>query len=182
MHKGVAFGRVYIQMSQTLSQPAIVSAAAASPAPRTSSRLARWVPRVALILILGAYALFLYTHFAPAISTPDSNGYWAQASLIAKTGRSWFIPEAETQYIGMHWLIAPAGQYISRYPPGLPAMVAVVYALAVMANVLVPHTLVKVRRRRRPPPPAAARGCRWHVVSDVTAARGPGRKVHTARG
>jgi len=93
---------------------------------------------VALILILGAYALFLYTHFAPAISTPDSNGYWAQASLIAKTGRSWFIPEAETQYIGMHWLIAPAGQYISRYPPGLPAMVAVVYALAgYKASVLV---------------------------------------------
>lgn len=98
----------------------------------------RWMPRLALLLALGGYTLFLYTHFAPAISTPDSNGYWAQASLIANTGHTWFVPEADTQYIGMHWLITPNGQYISRYPPGLPMIVAAVYRVAgYKASVLV---------------------------------------------
>ncbi|HEX2988443.1 MAG TPA: hypothetical protein VHS06_09760, partial [Chloroflexota bacterium] len=92
--------------------------------------IGRWAPRLALLVILIAYATFLWTRFAPAIATPDANGYWAQASLMAQTGKTWFVQEADTQYVGMHWLITPSGKYISRYPPGLPAIVAVVYKLA----------------------------------------------------
>ncbi len=38
----------------------------------------------AIILLLAAHFLFLAIFFAPAISTPDANGYMAQARLIAR--------------------------------------------------------------------------------------------------
>ena len=95
------------------------------------SRPRRRVPWAALGLaaLLLLYAGLLAAHFSPAIIHPDANGYWAQASLLVKTGHSWFRPDSDAQYIGMHWLLTPDGTFISRYPPGLPALVGVVYAL-----------------------------------------------------
>src|SRR5262249_41756038 len=63
------------------------------------------------------------------ISEPDDNGYFAQGTLLAQTGHTWFKPESDAQYIGMHWLIAPGETFISRYPPGLAVIIAVVYKL-----------------------------------------------------
>ncbi len=80
-----------------------------------------------LALVLVLYAIFLLMSFAPAISAPDANGYWAQGSLMVTTGRTWFTPESDSQYIGMHWLIAPSEKYYSRYPPGLPVLIGLVY-------------------------------------------------------
>lgn len=80
-----------------------------------------------LALILLGYCIFLALHFAPAISEPDDNGYFAQGTLMAQTARTWFVPESDAQYIGMHWLITPMGHYISRYPPGLAGIIGAVY-------------------------------------------------------
>jgi hypothetical protein len=75
------------------------------------------------------YAAFLYSQFTPAISEPDDNGYFAQGSLLAQTGKTWFRPESDAQYLGMHWLLEPDGRYVCRYPPGLAVVIGAVYAL-----------------------------------------------------
>jgi hypothetical protein len=76
------------------------------------------------------YTGFLASRFAPAISNPDANGYWAQGSLWATTGKTWFRPETDPQYLGMHWLVTPDGRYVSRYPPGLAVPIALAYRLS----------------------------------------------------
>ena len=82
-----------------------------------------------LLAILVGYSFLIYKNFAPAITEPDDNGYFAQGTLLAQTGRTWFKAESDAQYIGMHWLVTPNEQYISRYPPGLAVMIAGVYKL-----------------------------------------------------
>lgn len=102
------------------------------------ARLWRLAPWLALGLVLGGYGFLLGYHFAPAISTPDANGYWAQGSLLATTGRTWFVPESDVQYIGMHWLVTEDGRYFSRYPPGLAVPIAMAYkAFGYAATVLI---------------------------------------------
>ena len=75
------------------------------------------------------YAVFLYSQFTPAISEPDDNGYFAQGSLLAQTGQTWFRPESDAQYHGMHWLHEPSGYYVCLYPPGLAGGCVAVYTL-----------------------------------------------------
>jgi hypothetical protein len=43
----------------------------------------RWAILFMASLLL-AYAAFLAHYYAPAISHPDSNGYWVQSTLIAE--------------------------------------------------------------------------------------------------
>ena len=74
--------------------------------------------------VIALFALFLATRYAPAIVTPDANGYWAQGSRLATEGKTWFTPEARPQYIGIHWLLNDDGRYVSRYPPGLAVLCA----------------------------------------------------------
>lgn len=106
--------------------------------PQDGRRGHRFVFWILFALVLALYAAFLALHFAPAISEPDANGYWAQGSLLFTTGRTWFEPESDSQYIGIHWLIAPSGRYFSRYPPGLPALIGLVYwTLGYKASVFV---------------------------------------------
>jgi hypothetical protein len=83
----------------------------------------------ALGLLVLVYAYILWSGFAPAITEPDANGYWAQGTLLVDTGKSWFVPESDAQYIGLHWLLTPNGNFISRYPPGLPLVIGLVDAL-----------------------------------------------------
>ncbi len=81
----------------------------------------------AIILLLITHILFLSTFFAPAISTPDANGYLAQARLIAENGRSDIVIENPSQYVGDHWMKVAEGHYYGQYPPGLPALLAIIY-------------------------------------------------------
>ena len=86
---------------------------------------ATWLCVVVLIVL---HMALILRFFAPAIATPDANGYWAQGSLLATQGRTWFAPETDPQYIGLHWLVSD-GRYYSRYPPGLALLVGGVYKL-----------------------------------------------------
>jgi 4-amino-4-deoxy-L-arabinose transferase-like glycosyltransferase len=93
----------------------------------------------ALAVLLLVYGCLLWSGCAPAISEPDANGYWAQGTLLVDTGQTWFKPESAAQYIGLHWLLTPDGNFISRYPPGLPLLIGLVdaifgYKAAVMVN------------------------------------------------
>jgi 4-amino-4-deoxy-L-arabinose transferase-like glycosyltransferase len=80
-----------------------------------------------LLVTLMLYVAFIVHNFAPAITEPDDNGYFAQGSLLAQTGHTYFAAESDAQFIGMHWLVTPKEQYISRYPPGLAVVIAIVY-------------------------------------------------------
>jgi len=81
----------------------------------------------AIVLLVAAHFLFLAYFFSPAISTPDANGYMAQARLIAREGRTDIAVESPAQYVGDHWMVVGEGHYYGQYPPGLPAMIAVVF-------------------------------------------------------
>jgi 4-amino-4-deoxy-L-arabinose transferase-like glycosyltransferase len=91
-----------------------------------SIRPISFLPWVCIVLILLFHFLYLMRFFAPAISTPDANGYWAQGSLISKTGHTWFYPENDLQYINFHWHITESGKYYSKFPPGLPLLVGLI--------------------------------------------------------
>ncbi|OGV82607.1 MAG: hypothetical protein A3K18_08170 [Lentisphaerae bacterium RIFOXYA12_64_32] len=82
-----------------------------------------------VIVLLLAYANFLAWNYAPAIFTPDANGYYAQGTLLANTGKTCFRLDSPVQYVGMHWLLAPSGDYYSRYPPGLAVPIALMSRL-----------------------------------------------------
>ena len=83
----------------------------------------------AIWVLVAVHLLFLELFFSPAISTPDANGYMAQARLIANEGTTQIVVESPAQYVGDHWLSVAEGRYYGQYPPGLPAILAVVFRL-----------------------------------------------------
>src|SRR5689334_23966475 len=112
--------------------PPAVASNESQPRAAVPHQYFRWLPTAAMILLLGAFALWIAAYYTPAISHPDANGYFAQASLLVKSGHTWFKPQSNAQYIGMHWLLTSEASdvYISRYPPGLAVLVGVVYMIA----------------------------------------------------
>ncbi|MBL9210580.1 MAG: glycosyltransferase family 39 protein [Opitutaceae bacterium] len=90
------------------------------PAPRRRPRLAL-VGALALTLL---HFLWLTSHLEPAIMSPDANGYVVQARLLADEGRTSFATASPVQYVGMHWLETETGTFHSRYPAGLPLIMA----------------------------------------------------------
>jgi len=87
------------------------------------------VPTVLAVCLAAVHFGFLLVHFEPAISTPDANGYFAQGRLIATEQQTWFATESVLQYVPPHWLQPDGERYFSKYPPGLPVIVAVVFRL-----------------------------------------------------
>ena len=84
-------------------------------------------PRRLVLGLCAAHALVLFLCFAPAPSGSDASGYFVQARLIATDGRPWMRQESPAQFVGVHWLETDDGRLISRYPPGLPVLLAGVY-------------------------------------------------------
>ncbi len=78
-----------------------------------------------VIVALHFSALFYY--FVPVSMGPDSAGYHVQTRQIAEYGRTWFDRESPMQYIPPHWLAFGEDRFVSRYPAGLPALLAPVY-------------------------------------------------------
>lgn len=77
------------------------------------------------LIVIGHFVL-LTANFAPAISTPDANGYFAQARLIATEGRNFVEPWSSLQYVGPHWQRV-GGRFYSKFPPGFPLLLAGFY-------------------------------------------------------
>lgn len=80
-------------------------------------------------LLTAIHFIFLMVHFEPAISTPDAHGYFTQAKLIAKHGKTYLEPESIVQYIGPHWHHVGDNHYYTTFPPGLPTILGVVYKI-----------------------------------------------------
>ncbi|MEI6463784.1 MAG: glycosyltransferase family 39 protein [Verrucomicrobiota bacterium] len=96
-----------------------------SDSPAYRPRLGLYAAVVLAVLHLG----WLGYHLAPAIMSPDANGYVVQARLMAEAGRTSLAPSSPVQYIGMHWLETEGGTFHSRYPAGLPVLFAAAWKL-----------------------------------------------------
>lgn len=102
----------------------------------------QWLLLAAIVL---GQALYVGSFYAPALATPDDNGYWAQGSLIAVEGRTWFRPASDAQFVAMHWLLTEDDRCVSRYPPGLAVLVAIAYRVfGYEASVLVNPVLASL--------------------------------------
>ncbi len=101
------------------------------------------VPPAACALALTVIHLFwVLAHFAPAIMSPDANGYVVQARLIANEGRTAFSTESPAQYVGMHWLETADGVFHSRYPAGLPLLFAAAWKIGGLSAALLVNPLL----------------------------------------
>ena len=84
-----------------------------------------WLGLAVIILI---YSVFLWNRFSPAITEADDNGYYAQGTLLVTSGHNYLQPDSNAQFIGIHWLWEKTrGYFVSRYPPGFPLLIGVVY-------------------------------------------------------
>lgn len=82
----------------------------------------------ALLLTIFHFIL-LMTYFEPAISTPDAQGYFTQAKLIATTGKSYLEPESLLEYVGPHWRSVNKLRYYAVFPPGFPFLLSLSYKI-----------------------------------------------------
>ncbi|MBT4138753.1 MAG: hypothetical protein HOE48_12600, partial [Candidatus Latescibacteria bacterium] len=73
--------------------------------------------------------VWVMAYFEPGISTPDANGYFAQARHLVERGQTWFDAVSPVQYVGMHWLSENGQRYYSHYPPGMSVLLAVFWVL-----------------------------------------------------
>jgi hypothetical protein len=94
---------------------------------RGIQRRRRIILTVLAVLLTLLHFLFLMSFFEPAISTPDANSYFSQAKLIAREGRTYIETESPLEYLGPHWKHATGNKYYCIHPPGLGAILSVVY-------------------------------------------------------
>ncbi|RKY86534.1 hypothetical protein DRP98_00140 [candidate division KSB1 bacterium] len=90
-----------------------------------SNRIGIWT--ISLLCVF--HFLFLLKFFAPAISTPDAQGYFTQGRIIATHGQTFFTPQNNVQYIGSHWYSQDGQKYYTTFPPGFPCLIAIAYKL-----------------------------------------------------
>lgn len=122
----------------TTPEPSPAPASAASPAPWQHP----WAPLVVAVVLALAHFVWIRAYSAPAIMSPDANGYVAQARFIAEAGRTSFNLASPAQYVGMHWLETERGLFHSRYPAGLPLIYAGAWKLGGFDAVLVVNPLL----------------------------------------
>jgi hypothetical protein len=97
------------------------------PSSTRPARASFWLLAAGLLAVL--HLLWVGAYLAPAIMSPDANGYVVQARLIAEEGRTSFSTGSPVQYVGMHWLETEGGVFHSRYPAGLPLLFAAAWKI-----------------------------------------------------
>lgn len=91
-----------------------------------AGRRARRAALVLALVLAGLHFVCVMRYFEPATSARDAQSYYAQARRLADTHRPYVETESLVQYVGFHWMHAGANRYYSKYPPGLPFVLAVV--------------------------------------------------------
>lgn len=122
--------------------PAAAAPSLNAPPHSAARRFALSPARTAAIALVLVHAILLLAHFAPAIMSPDANGYVAQARLIANEGRTSFAVSSPIQYVGMHWLETRDGVFHSRYPAGLPVLMAAAWKIGGLTGALLVNPLL----------------------------------------
>ncbi len=86
--------------------------------------------RALLCLLLAGHLAGLLAHFHASYASPDASGTFVQARRIADDGALTLEAESPLRYFGVPWLETEDGRFVSRYPPGLAAALAVVRRVA----------------------------------------------------
>ncbi len=94
------------------------------------------------VVLAAVHFLWITAHLAPAIMSPDANGYVVQARLLAEAGSTSFATESPVQYVGMHWLETERGVFHSRYPAGLPLLFAGAWKIGGLGAALLVNPLL----------------------------------------
>lgn len=123
-----------------------------------------------MIVLALAHPVWVGAHLAPAIMSPDFNGYVVQARLIAEAGRTSFSTESPVHYVGMHWLETTDGVFHSRYPAGPPSIFAATWKTRRAPGARVVKSIARERDADAGVFPSAA----FHVRTDGTAGGGGG--------
>ncbi|MDO8541271.1 MAG: glycosyltransferase family 39 protein, partial [Opitutaceae bacterium] len=100
------------------------------------------LPFACAVALAVIHFCWILAHFAPAIMSPDANGYVVQARLIAVEGQTSFTSASPVQYVGMHWLETSHGVFHSRYPAGLPLLFAAAWKLGGLTAALLVNPLL----------------------------------------
>ncbi|MBN3036666.1 MAG: glycosyltransferase family 39 protein [Bacteroidales bacterium] len=111
--------------------------------------------RYGVVLLTALHFTWLLSMYAPAISTPDAQGYYTQARIIARTGKTCLEPESVTQYIGPHWHHAGLNRYYTTFAPGFPLLMSLLYSISpalifllnpLLASLILPGIFLAFRR------------------------------------
>lgn len=86
--------------------------------------------RVLLALLLAAHLAGLLVHFHASYASPDASGTFVQARRMIEPGTLTLEADSPLQFFGVPWLEMEDGRFVSRYPPGLAALIAVVWRCA----------------------------------------------------
>jgi hypothetical protein len=101
----------------------------------------RWCT-ISVVLLATAHFALLLQYFSPGIFSPDANGYFKQARLLAETGSTSFSLEKPLQYVNTHWVSSDHRTYYSQYPPGLAWLSAPGYLLGKTTGALLVNPLL----------------------------------------
>jgi 4-amino-4-deoxy-L-arabinose transferase-like glycosyltransferase len=115
------------------------SPSASSPSARVSIA---WLPPACAGALALLHFVWVLAHFAPAIMSPDANGYVVQARLLVTEGRTSLHTDSPAQFVGMHWLETGDSLFQSRYPAGLPVLFAVAWKLGGLRAALLVNPLL----------------------------------------
>ncbi len=90
----------------------------------------RWLPALALLVILGGYGWIVSEHFTPGSREPDSDGYLQLAERFALGLPAGDPVDDPFAYHSHVWVDARGGAVIPKYTPGYPLLMAVAWRVA----------------------------------------------------
>ncbi len=131
-------GRVYLAVTDAASNVNLPAVAGPTTEPAARAR-GTFMAAFALVVV---HFLWITAHLAPAIMSPDANGYVVQARLLAEEGRTSFATASPVQFVGMHWLETERGVFHSRYPAGLPLIFGLAWKLGGLGAALYVNPLL----------------------------------------
>jgi hypothetical protein len=88
--------------------------------------------RRSILVLIGLVVLHLVwmpRSLPPVFPDFDAVGYFTAGKNVADCGRPALARESPLQFIGIHWIENAHGRYFSRYPPGVPAILATLFKL-----------------------------------------------------
>lgn len=89
--------------------------------------LPRRTPTILTVVLIAVHAAWIASLWGNAYVGADAPGYFVQGRMIADERAVVLTPDSPAQYISVHWLPGGDGRYYSRYPPGFPVLISLLY-------------------------------------------------------
>lgn len=106
------------------TQPPSPSSTLAGAGPSRPRRDFTTLAALALAIVTAGW---LFAWWEPVPVGADAPGYYVAGRMLAVDGSTVLVPGSPTQYLGPHWLDPGDRRFVSRYPPGVPFLVSLLY-------------------------------------------------------